>query len=199
MTVGLPELVILLFVLTSIVLLALAFWAMRVYNRLVGLRNRSENAWSDIDVQLKRRHDLVGNLVEAVEGYADYESETLQAVVEARQAATGAVAGGDIAAAGMAEAVLGRRLGSLMAVVEDYPDLKANQNYLDLQRQLGQLEDALQNARRYYNAVVRDLNTSIQSLPDTFIARAAGFREQAYFELDHPDEALAPSVGGGGA
>ncbi len=174
----------------------LVLWAAVVYNKLVGLRNRSDNAWSDIDVQLKRRHDLVGNLVDAVEGYAGHERETLQAVVEARQAASGAAAQGDAAAAGMAEALLGRRLGSLFAVVEDYPDLKANENFLDLQRQLGQLEDALQQARRYYNAVVRDLNTRIQSLPDVLIARAAGFTERAFFELDDPGEAAVPVVGG---
>jgi LemA protein len=191
--------ILFLFAAIPVLIVAFGLWAALAYNKLVALRNRSIGAWSDIDVQLKRRHDLVGNLVDAVESYSDYESETLQAVVEARQVATGAVAAGDAAAAGVAEAVLGRRLGSLMAVVEDYPDLKANQNYLDLQRQLGGLEDALQSARRYYNAVVRDFNTRIQSLPDVLIARAAGFSERSYFELDDPGEAAAPQVGRGGA
>ncbi|HUG63559.1 MAG TPA: LemA family protein [Methylomirabilota bacterium] len=176
---------------------ALALWAGVIYNRLVSLRNRSDGAWSDIDVQLKRRHDLVANLVDAVRAYAGHERETLQAVVEARVQAEDAVAGGDAAAAGVAESRLGRRLGSLIAVVEGYPELKANENYLDLQRQLGVLEDALQNARRYYNAVVRDLNTRIQSLPDVIVARAAGFSERAFFELDDPSEAAVPRVGGG--
>ncbi len=177
-------------------LAAIALWVGLMYNRLVGLRNRSDSAWSDIDVQLKRRHDLVANVVDAVKAYAGHERETLQAVVDARMAAEGAVASGDAAAAGEAESRLGRRLGSLLAVVEAYPELKANENYLDLQRQLGQLEEALQNARRYYNAVVRDLNTRVQSLPDVIVARAAGFSELAFFELDDPAEAVVPRVGG---
>ena len=177
------------------VLIAAVLWAAMIYNKLVGLNNRSDSAWSDIDVQLKRRHDLVANLVDTVQSYAGHERDTLQSVVEARNAAVGVASGA--AAAGAAETLLGKRLGSLLAVVEDYPDLKANENYLDLQHQLGQLEDALQNARRYYNAVVRDLNTRIQSLPDTFVARAAGFEEHDFFELADPSEAAVPRVGGG--
>ena len=179
------------------VLIAAVLWAAMIYNKLVGLSNRSDSAWSDIDVQLKRRHDLVANLVDTVQSYAGHERDTIQSVVEARNAAVGVASGAAAAgAAGVAETLLGKRLSSLLVVVEDYPDLKANENYLDLQRQLGQLEDALQNARRYYNAVVRDLNTRIQSLPDTFVARAAGFEEHDFFELADPSEAAVPRVGG---
>lgn len=179
-----------------------AAWAAWTFNRLVGLRTRADGAWSDIDVQLKRRHDLVGSLVDTVEAYAGHERETLRAVVEARQQAVEVVAEDGTphaAAAGAAESRLGRRLGALLAVVEDYPELKANESYLDLQRQLGQLEDALQQARRYYNAVVRDLNTRIQSLPDLLVARAARFEPREFFELDDPAQAAAPRIGGGAA
>lgn len=179
-----------LWVIAGVVVVAIV---VLIYNRLIGLRNRAEAAWSDIDVQLKRRHDLVGNLVETVKGYAAHEAQTLQRVTEARAHAESA-AGGGPRAAGQAENALTAQLRTIFALAESYPDLKASQNFQELQRSLQTLEEAIQQARRYYNAVVRDLNTRIQSIPDVLIARPLGFREREYFELDDRGEAQAPKV-----
>ncbi len=185
----------LLMMLLPVVLIVLVLvWGVAVYNKLVALRTRADGSWSDIDVQLKRRHDLVGNLVETVKGYAGHERETLEAVVEARNQAAGALKAGDPAATAAAEGLLGSRLGSIFALAESYPDLKANEGFRDLQRSLEELETAIQDARRYYNAVVRDLNTRIQSLPDMIVARAGGFHEYAFFELSDASEAQVPQV-----
>ena len=165
-----------------------------IYNSLVALRNRAAGAWADIDVQLKRRHDLVGNLVETVKGYATHERETLAQVTEARTRAEAASSSGDARAAGQAENALTAQLRTIFALAEAYPDLKANQNFQDLQRSLESLEDALQNARRYYNAVVRDFNTKIQSIPDMLVARPFGFTEREFFELSDPAESQVPKV-----
>ena len=175
----------------ALVLLILAAW---LFNRLVGLKNGAQAAWSDIDVQLKRRHDLVDNLVETVKGYAHHERTTLEAVTRSRANAEGARTAGRPGEAGVAETDLGSRIRTLFAVVEAYPDLKASNNFLDLQRALTEVEDHIQNARRYYNAVVRDLNTRIQSVPDMLIARPLGFREREFFELEFRAEAAAPRI-----
>jgi LemA protein len=167
------------------------FAVVGIYNRLVGLRNRGENAWSDIQVQLKRRHNLVGNLVETVKGYATHEQSTLEKVVQARNQAMSA---GDAKQSGQAESFLASQLRQIFALAEAYPDLKANENFQELQRTLTELETEIQNARRYYNAVVRDFNTRIQSIPDVFVANAFGFKERDYFELDDPSEAAVPKV-----
>lgn len=164
------------------------------FNRLVALRNRAAAAWADIDVQLKRRHDLVGNLVETVRGYMSHEAGTLEAVVRARGEVEDARGAGLPAEAGAASARLGERVRTLFALVEAYPELKASARFLDLHRALVDLEDDLQNARRYYNAVVRDLNTRIQSFPDLLVARPFGFTERAFFELQDRAEAAAPRV-----
>jgi LemA protein len=179
-----------------LLLLALVvFGGIAVYNRLVSLRVRAEGAWSDIDVQLKRRHDLVDNLVETVKGYAAHERGTLEAVTKARQqAAQAGGRGGDPAGSAAAEGFLTQQLRQLFAVAEAYPDLKANQNFQDLQKALTELEEAIQNARRYYNAVVRDLNTRIQMFPDLLVASLFGFSERKFFELAEPGEAEAPKV-----
>ena len=169
-----------------------------LFNRLVGLRNRAASAWSDIDVQLKQRHDLVGNLVEVVRAYARHEKQTLEAVTEARSRAEGARRSGDPRQAGSAEGELGGRIRRLFALVEAYPELRANDRFATLHRALVDVEDKIQNARRYYNAVVRDLNTRIQSLPDLLVARLTGFRERRYFELSSDDERAAPRVELGG-
>ncbi len=169
-------------------------WGAWTFNRLVALRNRAEGAWSDIDVQLKRRHDLVGNLVETVRGYVRHEASTLEEVTRARASAEAARDAGDPRAAGDATARLTARMGALLAVVEAYPELKASARFLDLHRALVAVEDDLQNARRYYNAVVRDLDTRIQSFPDVMVARPLGFRERAFFELRDPSEGAAPRV-----
>ena len=173
---------------------AMLLWAAVIFNRLVGLRNRAKGSWSDIDVQLKRRHDLVGNLVRTVQGYAEHERETLQRVVEARTRAESARERGRPGETGDAERNLVGGLNTLLAVVEGYPDLKASDGFLELQRGLTEVEDDLQNARRYYNAVVRDLNTRIQSVPDLLIARPFGFSEAEFFQLDDPGEAAVPRV-----
>ena len=165
-----------------------------IYNSLVSLRNRAAGAWADIDVQLKRRHDLVGNLVETVKGYATHERETLAQVTEARTRAEAASGSGDPRAAGQAENALTAQLRTIFALAEAYPELKANGNFQELQRSLESLEDALQHARRYYNAVVRDFNTKIQSVPDMLIARPFGFTEREFFELSDPAEAQVPKV-----
>jgi LemA protein len=161
------------------------------YNKLVGLRQRSEEAWSDIDVQLKRRTDLVPNLVETVRGYAAHERGTLDQVVRARGAA---VTAQTPEARTQAENQLTGALRQLFALAESYPDLKANQSYQDLQKSLGDLEETIQSSRRYYNAVVRDLNTTIDSFPSNQIVAFFRFGKRQYFELDRPEERQVPQV-----
>lgn len=166
-------------------------YAVSIYNRLVGLRNSSDGAWSDIDVQLKRRRDLIPNLVSTVQGYASHEKETLDSVIEARSRAASGGAPGDIA---KNEGILSQALGRLFALAEAYPDLKANENFLSLQGELAGIETAIQNARRYYNAVVRDLNTACEAFPSVLVANSFGFSKRDYFELDAPEERAAPKV-----
>jgi LemA protein len=161
------------------------------YNRLVALRQRSESAWSDIDVQLERRTDLVPNLVEVVKGYAAHERATLDQVVRARSAAVSATSAETRT---QAENQLTAALRQLFAVAEAYPDLKANTNFQALQGTLAEIEDALQNARRYYNAVVRDLNTAIETFPSNVLAGFFRFGRRGYFELDRPEDRQAPRV-----
>ena len=172
----------------------LVLWAISAYNGLVKLRNAVEAAWSDIEVQLKRRHDLVNNLVETVKGYAAHEKGTLEAVVQARNQAVGALQAGAAGDAAEAENVLTGALRQLFALAESYPDLKAATNFLELQRSLAELEDAIQKARRYYNAVVRDFNTKVQTFPNVLYASAMGFATYDFFELTDESEAQAPKV-----
>jgi LemA protein len=173
------------------VLVALVLLAVSLYNRLVRLKNGAEGAWSDIDVQLKRRWELIPNLVETVKGYARHEQSTFEKVTAARTQAMQAQTPGQHAAA---EANLQGVLKSLFAVAEAYPELRANENFLGLQRELSGLEDAIQNARRYYNAIVRDLNTAIESFPGNLLAGPFGFTKREYFELDSAAERAAPKV-----
>jgi LemA protein len=181
--------------LLALLFLALVLgWALFTFNRLIKLRNQCGNAWSDIDVQLKRRHDLIGNLVEAVKGYAHHERQVLERVAAARSSAESARSQGRPRAAGEAETALSGEMVRLVALAEAYPDLKASERFLDLQRSLTDVEDDLQNARRYYNAVVRDFNTRIQSFPDLLLARPLGFAEREFFTLEDRAEARAPSV-----
>jgi LemA protein len=162
-----------------------------LYNRFMRLKNGAESAWSDIDVQLKRRWELIPNLVETVKGYASHERATFEAVTRARGAAMTAAAPADKAAA---ETALTTSLRSLFAVAEQYPELRANQNFLSLQQELSVLEDALQNARRYYNAVVRDLNTAVETFPGNLVAGMFGVGKREYFELGSDAERAAPRV-----
>ena len=162
-----------------------------LYNGLVRLRVQADNAWADIDVQLKRRHDLVPNLVETVKGYAGHERGTLEAVVQARNQAVSATGP---AAKAQAEGELTRALRQVFALAEAYPQLRAAESFAQLQASLGQIEDAIQNARRYYNAVVRDLNTRVAQFPSNFVASAFGFAPREFFELTSEGERQPPQV-----
>lgn len=156
-----------------------------LYNRLVRLRNLARSSWSDIDVLLKKRHDLVENLVEVVKGYASYEKATLLGVTEARTRSMQAEGPGE---KGKEEAALRGRLSSLFAVAEAYPGLKANEGFLELQKQLSEIENGIEYARRYYNAVVRDFNTAIETFPSNLAASGFGFGREEFFQLDSPAE-----------
>jgi LemA protein len=172
---------------------ALVLWIIGIYNGLMTLRNRADNAWADIDVQLRRRHDLVPNLVETVKGYAAHERGTLEDVVRARQQAV-SITGGTPEERARAEGQLSGMLRSLFALSERYPQLRANENFLGLQTSLQQIEEALQSARRYYNAVVRDLNTRVDVFPSNFVARNFGIGKRQYFEIEDDAERAVPQV-----
>ena len=174
---------------TLLVLVALVVFVVFLYNRLVSLRVRAENAWSDIDVQLKRRADLVPNLVSTVQGYATHERATLDAVTQARTRAVAAQSAGPAVRA-EAEAGLTTALRGLTVAVEAYPQLQASGGFRDLQAQLASTEDAIQNSRRYYNAVVRDLNTAVSTVPSNFIAGPMGYKELEFFEAAAGDREL---------
>ncbi len=161
-------------------------YAVSIYNGLVKLKNQAEEAWASIDVQLKRRHDLIPNLVETVKGYAGHEKETLTKVVEARNMAM--QAGGNPEKRAEAENFLTGTLKSLFALSESYPQLKANENFLQLQNTLNEIEDNIQNARRYFNAVVRDLNIKIESFPSNILAGIFNFKQKEYFEVDEKEK-----------
>jgi len=169
----------------------LILWVIATYNRLVRLRNEVNNGWSQIDVQLKRRHDLIPNLVETVKGYAAHEKNTLENVVKARNQAVSANGVGEKS---RAESELSGAIGRLMVVVEQYPDLKANQNFLALQEELTSTENKIGFSRQFYNDTVMTYNTRIQSIPAAFIAGPLGFREAAFFELENKAEREVPQV-----
>ena len=175
------------------VVLVLGLALILLYNAMVRGRNLAEEAWSGISVQLRRRHDLVPSLVSTVQGYAVHEKDVLSAVASAREAGMKA-AGGSAHDVGAAEQGLSLALGRLMAVAEAYPELKANENFLQLQHSLADLENDIQMARRYYNATVRDQNNRIMQFPGNFVAGWFGFGKMDYFELDGEDEAKAPQV-----
>ena len=171
-----------------LILLALVAgaWAIAIYNRLVRLRNQVRTAWADIDVQLLRRHDLVPSLVTAVQAYAGHEQTVLTAVTELRAQAVSARAPGQL---GAIETALEQGIGRLLALQESYPDLKASQNFAQLQRDLVDVEEQLQYSRRFYNGSVRDLNDAVQRFPDLLVARAAGFDEAEFFQADEDGRA----------
>ena len=174
------------------VILVLAALVALIYNRLIRDRNRVDAAWSDIDVQLQRRHDLVPQLVAAVDQYAKYERATLEAVTTLRAEAMRL--GAEVAKRGEVEAQLSDGLKRLVAVAEDYPDLKANENFLNLQNELVETEDYLQFARRFYNGAVRQLNTRIGTVPNNVVAGWFGFTERDYFQKRSDDAANVPLV-----
>ncbi len=165
----------------------LALWAMFTYNGLVTLKHRTDEAWADIDVQLKRRHDLIPNLIATVKGYAAHESGTFQTVIEARNAALGAKNMTDRV---QTENMLSNTLKNLFALTEAYPDLKANQNFLELQRDLTDTEDKLQAARRFYNGNVRDFKIKLEVFPTQLIGNLLGFKPLEYFEITATEKAL---------
>jgi LemA protein len=174
-----------------ILIVIIAAWLIAVYNSLIKSRNRVEEAWSDIDVQLKRRYDLIPNLIETVKGYAAHERETFEKVTEARTQAMGAQT---IEEKTQAENMLSETLKSLFAVAENYPDLKASQNFLKLQDELTDTENKIQAARRFYNGNVRDFNTKIQIFPNNLIAGMLGFKKYDFFEVETEQEKEAPKV-----
>jgi LemA protein len=166
----------------------LVFIVIGMYNGMVKAKIKIDNSWSDISVFLKKRFDLIPNLVNTVKGYAAHESQTLEKVVQARNAAV-AVPAGDVAGQAAANQQLGGALRGLLAIAENYPDLKANQNFLELQQTLQTIEGDLGNARRYYNATVRDFNTAIRQFPGVLVARIGNFQPATFFELEDKAEA----------
>ena len=172
---------------------ALVVWAVLTFNRLTSLRQLGDNAWADIDVQLKRRHDLIPSVVAAVKGHAGYERQTLEDLVNARGRAL-QVTGGGPATRAREEVPVAGSLQRVFAIAEAYPDLKAGESFSRLQQTLTEVEDHLQNARRYYNAVVRDFNTGLAQFPAVLVAGAMGFRAREFFGLEDDAERAVPTV-----
>jgi len=181
-----------MYILIGIVVLV-ALYAVVIYNGLVKSRQMAEEAWSGIDVQLKRRADLIPNLIETVKGYAAHEKSTLEEVIELRNRAQ-AVPAGDVAARAEAEGLLGQALGKLFALAEAYPDLKASQNFSELQASLETIESEIQMARRYYNGAARDLNVKVESFPSNLVAGQFGFAKRDYFEITDEADRAVPAV-----
>lgn len=159
-----------------------------MYNSLIRLKNRVDESWSDIDVQLKRRHDLIPNLVETVKGYASHEKDTLERVIQARNVAMQAQSGGSAKEQAQAENALSSTLKSIFALSESYPQLKANENFLELQRELSDTENKIQASRRFYNTNVRDFNTKLQIFPTNIFGNMLGFKNRDYFEVEDAKE-----------
>ncbi len=180
--------------LTIAVIAGLMALVVILYNRLVRDRNRVDAAWSDIDVQLQRRHDLVPQIVKAVDQYAEYERATLEAVTTLRAEAMELTADSDADARGQKEEELSVGVQRLIALAESYPDLKANENFLNLQKQLVETENYLQFARRFYNGSVRQLNTRVETVPNNFIASGFGFNQKTFFQKSSDDAANVPLV-----
>ena len=168
----------------------IVLWLIVIFNGFVSLRNRAKEAWADIEVQLKRRYDLIPNLVNTVKGYATHESTAFENVTKARAAAMGA--GGNLGDKGAAENMLTGALKSVFAIAEAYPELKANQNFLSLQNELSDTENKIQAARRFYNGNVRDLNTKVESFPGNMIAGMFNFSKMEFFDLGDNDAAQNP-------
>ncbi|RWX77168.1 LemA family protein [Neorhizobium lilium] len=181
-----------MYIILGIVVL-IGLYVMMAYNGLVKSRQMAEEAWSGIDVQLKRRADLIPNLIETVKGYAAHEKGTFEEVVKLRNQAQ-AVPAGDVAGRAQAEGLLGQALGKVIALAEAYPDLKANQNFSELQASLETIEGELQMSRRYYNGAARDLNVKVESFPSNLIAGQFGFAKRQYFEITNEADRAVPSV-----
>jgi len=175
----------------ALVIVGLVLLAVILYNGLAQLRVRADSAWSDINVQLKRRHDLIPNLVETVKGYAAHEKGTFENIAKYRSAAMSATTPAEKS---QAEGQLTQALRGLLAVAENYPQLQASQQFTSLQGSLSEIEDAIQNSRRYYNAVVRDLNTKVVTFPSNIVAGMFGFQQRQFFELETPEDKQVPAV-----
>jgi LemA protein len=173
------------------IIVAIVLFVIMIFNRLIRQRNLVREGWSGIDVQLRRRTDLVPNLVQTVQGYAAHERDLFEEVAAKR---AGSIAADNVGGQAAAERALQGSLGRLFALAEAYPQLKADKNFLDLQQQLAEIEDQLQMARRYYNGTVRNLNISIQSFPNNIVAMLLGFRPEPFFELDDRADAAAPTI-----
>ena len=174
-----------------VILVLIGIWGIVIFNQLVGLRQMTENGWSDVEVQLKRRADLIPRLVSTVKGYASHEKKLFVDITEKRNQAL--AAGNNPKTRGAAESALGQPVGRLLAVAEDYPDLKASQNFLDLQNELSSTEDKIEMARRFYNGAVRTLNIKVKTVPSNIVAKLLGFYEREFFEIDGADAAV-PNV-----
>ena len=175
------------------ILALVAVYLVVIYNGLVKARQMAEEAWSGIDVQLKRRADLIPNLIETVKGYAAHEKGTFEEVVRLRNQAQ-AVPAGDVAGRAQAEGMLSQALGKLFALAEAYPDLKANQNFSELQASLETIESEIQMSRRYYNGAARDLNVKVESFPSALVARNFGFQKASFFEITNDADRAVPAV-----
>jgi len=178
---------------TLAVLVIVALYAVMIYNGLVKSRQMTEEAWSGIDVQLKRRADLIPNLIETVKGYAAHEKSTFEEVVELRNRAQ-AVPAGDVAGRAVAEGLLGQALGRIVALAEAYPELQANENFMELHRSLDTIEGEIQMSRRYYNGAARDLNVKVDSFPSNLVANQFGFSKAGYFEIANDADRAVPTV-----
>ncbi|UIK06296.1 LemA family protein [Neorhizobium galegae] len=181
-----------MYILIGIIVLV-AFYVVMIYNGLVKARQMAEEAWSGIDVQLKRRADLIPNLIETVKGYAAHEKDTFEEVVKLRNQAQ-AVPAGDVAGRAQAEGLLGQALGKIIALAEAYPDLKANENFSELQASLETIESEIQMSRRYYNGAARDLNVKVESFPNNLVAGQFGFSKREYFEIENAADRAVPTV-----
>ena len=175
----------------GVILFILAVLIISFYNKLVRLKNMAEEGWSGIDVQLKKRYDLIPNLVETVKGYATHEKEVFENVASTRSMGINAAT---VKEQGQAENMITQALGRLFAVAENYPDLKANQNFMELQRELSKVENDIQLARRYYNGTVRENNISVESFPSNLVASSFSFKKFDFFELENNQERETPSV-----
>ncbi len=178
-------------IVTAFILVILFIWTITIYNKLVTNRNMADEGWSSIDVQLKRRADLIPNLIRTVKAYMKHEEGLLSRIAELRSRS---IAARQVSDQSKAEGELSRSLGQLFAIAENYPDLKANQNFLQLQNQLSELEEHIQMARRYYNGSVRNYNIQVESFPDMIIASTFKFFKKDYFELENPADKEVPSV-----
>ena len=180
-------------IVVAVVVVLIVVWLFAIYNGLVRLRNQTKNAWAQIDVQLKRRHDLIPNLVETVKGYAAHERQTLEAVTQARNIAQGAVGKG-VGEQAKAEGELSGALSRLLAVVERYPDLKANQNFLALQEELSSTENKISFSRQFYNDATMSFNTKVQSVPTNIIAGMFNFKAAEFFQVESAEDRAVPQV-----